>query len=58
MSDWRRRKWQPPDSNNSVAAFQLTPRVTMLTALDTKGNVYLALAQTNSNQQLMSLFWK
>ena len=30
----------------------------MLTAVDTLGNVYIALAQTNSNQQLMSLFWK
>jgi hypothetical protein len=58
MSDWRRRKWQAPGSNNSVAAFQLTPRVSMLTAVDTLGNVYMALAQSNSNQQMMSLFWK
>ena len=44
MSDFRRRKWQSPASKNSVAAFQMTPRVTMLTAVDTTGNVYLALA--------------
>ena len=50
MSDWRRRKWQAPEGTNSVAAFQMTPRVTMLTAVDTLGNVYLALAQSNSNQ--------
>ena len=44
MSDWRRRKWQAPDSNNSVKAFQVTPRVTMLTAIDTLGNLYIALS--------------
>ena len=38
MSDFRRRKWQAPDSKNSVAAFQMTPRVSMLTAIDTLGN--------------------
>ena len=44
MSDWRRRKWQPHGSKNSVGAFQMTPRVSMLTAIDTLGNVYIALA--------------
>ena len=58
MSDWRRYKWQPPDSKNSVKAFQMTPRVSMLTAVDTLGNVYVACAQSNSNQSMMSLFWR
>ena len=30
----------------------------MLTAVDTLGNVYLTLCQSNSNQSIMSLFWK
>ena len=50
MSDFRRMKWQAPGSNNSVAAFQLAPRVTMVIALDTLGNVYLSLTQSNSNE--------
>ena len=58
MSDWWRRKWQAPGCDNSVAAFQLTPRVSMLTAVDSLGNLYLALAQSNSNESIMSLFWK
>ena len=58
MSDFRRRKWQTKNSKNSVAAFQLTPRVSMLTAVDTLGNSYIALAQSNSNESMMSLFWK
>ena len=30
----------------------------MLTGVDTLGNVYVALSQSNSNQSMMSLFWK
>ena len=44
MSDWRRKKWQDPESKNSVNAYQMTPRVTMLTAVDTLGNLYIALS--------------
>ena len=58
MADFRRRKWQAPGSKNSVGAFQMTPRVSMLTAVDSLGNLYLALAQSNSNESMMSLFWK
>ena len=58
MSDWRRYKWRAPDCKNSVRAFQMTPRITMLTAVDTLGNVYISCAQSNSNQSMMSLFWK
>ena len=47
-----------PGTQNSVGAFQMTPRVTMLTAVDTLGNLFVALAQSNSNESMMSLFWK
>ena len=30
----------------------------MLTAIDSLGNLYIALAQSNSNESMMSLFWK
>ena len=36
----------------------MTPRVSMLTAVDSLGNIYIALAQQNSNESMMSLFWK
>ena len=58
MSDFRRMKWQFPGTNNSVGAFQVTPRVSILTAIDSIGNSYIALAQSNSNESMMSLFWK
>jgi hypothetical protein len=56
MSDFRRMKWQAPGTNNSVPAYQMAPRVSMFTALDTLGNVYVSLAQSNSNESMMSLY--
>jgi hypothetical protein len=55
MGDFRRMKWQAPGTNNSVPAYQMAPRVSMFTALDTLGNVYVSLAQSNSNESMMSL---
>ena len=44
MSDFRRMKWQKDGNDNSVAAFSLVPRVTMLAALDSLGNAWISLA--------------
>ena len=56
MSDFRRRKWQAPGSNNSVRALSMVPRVTMLAGVNTLGSMYISLAQSNSNRQMMSIF--
>ena len=56
MSDFRRMKWQAPDSTNSVACLSLVPRISMILALDNYGQVYLTLTQANSNSQVMALF--
>ena len=37
MSDFRRRKWQAAGSTNSVPHLQITPRISMISALDTQG---------------------
>ena len=42
-SDYRRRKWRPKYSTNSVPILQLQPRISMFIGLDTLGNVYLSL---------------
>jgi len=49
-------KWQAPGTNNSVPAFQMAPRITMMTACDSIGNVYLSLTQSNSNESMFSIF--
>ena len=58
MSDFRRMKWQVPGTTNSVAKLEIAPRVTMILALDTKGSIYVALAQANSNSSMMELFFR
>ena len=58
MSDFRRRKWQAPGTTNSVAKLEVAPRITMILGLDTLGNVYVALAQANSNSQMMELYFR
>ena len=56
MSDFRRRKWQVRGSTNSVPAFSLAPRVSMIAATDSLGNIYFSLLQSNNDQSTFSIF--
>jgi hypothetical protein len=58
MSDFRRMKWQVPGTTNSVAKLEIAPRITVILGLDSRGNVYLSLAQANSNSQMMELYFR
>ena len=49
MCDFRRMKWQAPGTTNSISALQMAPRVTMFAAVDSLGNIYFSLSQSNSN---------
>lgn len=56
MSDFRRMKWQPKHSTNSVGKSQLSPRITVIAAIDSKGEIYITLMQANTNNQTMALY--
>ena len=43
MSDFRKMKWRPKDSTNSIPKLSMLPRITMFVGLDTDGEVYLSL---------------
>jgi len=43
MSDFRRRKWQAPNTTNSVAQLQTADRISIIMALDSMGEVYISL---------------
>ena len=58
MSDFRRRKWQAKGSSNSIARKLMVPRISMIVAMDTDGNVYQSLTQCNSNSKMMELFFR
>ena len=36
----------------------MTPRVSLLVCISSEGDQYIALSQSNSNESMMSLFWK
>ena len=56
-SDFRRRKWREYDGTNAVPTHSLTPRITLIAALDTMGNIYLTLTQANSNNKTMEIYF-
>ena len=58
MSDFRRRKWRPHRHTNSVAKLTVSPRVSVIAAMDTEGEVYISLLQSNTNGEIMILFFK
>lgn len=58
MSDFRRMKWRIKGTTYSVPSIQLVPRISMIVGLDTLGNVYLSLTQSNSNSQVMDIFFR
>lgn len=55
-SDFRRRKWMFRVDNPTVAQMYIAPRVSMISALDTNGEVYFSLLQVNTNTKAMSIF--
>ena len=58
MSDFRKMKWRPKYSTNSNPVFMVWPRISMIIAIDTLGNVYFCLTQSNSNQNIMECFFR
>ena len=56
QSDYRRSKWCPKDSENSLVDHTIKDRVSMIAALDMKGKIYYSLLQTNTNQEVFKLF--
>ena len=58
MTDFRRRKWQVKEQYNSVAKMQVYPRVSMILGIDTRGQIYVSLIQSNSNASTMRIFFQ
>ena len=49
IPDYRRLHWRPYKTNYSLPVKKLQPRISMITAVDSNGNVYISLTQSNSN---------
>ena len=51
-----RRTWAKKDGSGNIMLNSVSPRVSMIAALDTDGNVWFTLAHSNSDSNMMALF--
>ena len=51
-----RRKWRLHGSTNSAAGKQVQPRISVIVAFDSHGEVHLTLTQVNTDNQVMALY--
>ena len=54
--DFRRQKWRQHGLSNSVSAKDVSPRLSLILALDSLGNVYFSMTQANTDHQIFCLF--
>ena len=58
QTDYRRMKWRERNSTNSIPLRGITPRISMIAAIDTDGRVYFTLTQVNTDANVFVLFLK
>ena len=51
-----RKLWVPADASATVTDKQVTPRISLLMALDTEGRMWCALTQANTDADVMNMF--
>ena len=56
--DYRRMKWRAYGTTNSVAKKQVAPRISMIMALDTLGNLYATFTQVNTDSNIMAIYMR
>jgi hypothetical protein len=49
-------KWMVKGTTNSIPKLSMVPRITMFAGMDTDGELYLSLLQSNSNNKVMEIF--
>ena len=56
QTNYSRSTWQSSEYHPSEALFPVTPRISMIVAMDNCGDIYLSLMQANSNSDTFCLF--
>ena len=51
-----RRIWVPSDSAGTFSDKQVAPRISLISALDTDGNIWFSLTQVNTDSDVMTTF--
>ena len=49
-------EYKDPMTTNSIEERDVKPRISLIGAIDTEGDVYLALTQVNTDTDIMKLF--
>ena len=52
----RHLKWRPHRFSNSVARLNVSPRISLILAMDTNGSIYWSMVQANTDADVMSVF--
>ena len=58
LTDYRKMNWAYRGHTNNLTVKKLNPRISMITAVDTQGEVFLSLSQSNTNSNTFKLFIK
>ena len=53
---FHRRIWAPSDAPATITDKQVAPRISLLVALDTRGHIWCALTQANTDADVMTMF--
>jgi hypothetical protein len=56
--DYRRRSWQVKGVSNTIPVKKIRPRISMIVAVDNRGEILFSLLQANSDSDIMELFLK
>ena len=51
-----RRKWHNSSESNSLPRKNVSPRLSLLAAIDTDGRVFMALTTSNTTSEVICLF--
>ena len=56
--DFQRRKWHDRTESNSLPRKTVSPRLSLLAAIDTEGSLYMAITTVNTTSEVVCLFVK
>ena len=54
--DFARRRWHNKNESNSLPRKKVSPRLSLLAAIDTDGRVFMALTTSNTTSEVICLF--
>ena len=54
--DFARRKWHDRNESNSLSRKYVSPRLSVLAAIDTEGRVFMAMTTGNTTSEVVCLF--